>query len=384
MNEIIQTNFESQKEIFKVFDIGKNTFFFIQVKNQVEIFREKIMFDIIIPNNNHIKILKEEVNLISLEINNEEDLNEISITTKFYNSLSSLNEISKENSVYAKNIKEILMDYHGEKIISLKYIQLQYLSKFKQHLSLMTISRILRYHLKMHFRKTILKNPKLCQENYLIMEYCFLIGIIKAIENKLNLIFLDESGFKINGNNLYMWVKDKDSIYGGAKKDIKKRINLILGINKSEIILGHYYNNETIGSNEFLIFIKEIIQIIGKEGINTSIFILDNASYHLSKEIKEFAKLNKLKFLFNCPYRSEFNAIEIVFNLIKSNVHKEIYKKQKEFKERIDFFINDPDVNNSIKKVYKKTIENYIDFYETNAGKIKEITFEKKKRKKKK
>ena len=29
MNEIIQTNFESQKEIFKVFDIGKNTFFFI-------------------------------------------------------------------------------------------------------------------------------------------------------------------------------------------------------------------------------------------------------------------------------------------------------------------------------------------------------------------
>ena len=54
---------------------------------------------------------------------------------------------------------------------------------------------------------------------------------------------------------------------------------------------------------------------------------MDNAKYHISNEVKSFAKLKKLKILFNCPYQSEFNAIEMAFNLIKVNMYKNIINK---------------------------------------------------------
>ena len=69
----------------------------------------------------------------------------------------------------------------------------------------------------------------------------------------------------INNNNLFMWRKDRELIIGGPKIDIKKRINLILAINKNEVILGHYYKNDTISTKEFLDFIKQelILFIVG-------------------------------------------------------------------------------------------------------------------------
>lgn len=235
----------------------------------------------------------------------------------------------------------------------------------------MTISRILRHHLKMHFRKTTIKNPKLLKENYILMEYAFLIGIIKAVEEKLNLIYIDETGFQNDNNNLYLWRKNNEQIYGGSESDKKKRINLILAIEETEIIIGHYYNNETINTSDFKSFMAELIDKIRDEKAQNSIFIMDNASYHISKEIRKFYKEKRLKILFNCPYKSEFNSIELVFNLIKSKLNKEIFKTQKEYITRIEFLINDKAINNNIKKIYKKTFEKYLEFYINNMENLK-------------
>jgi len=51
----------------------------------------------------------------------------------------------------------------------------------------MIISRVI------HFHKTVIKNPNLFKENYIIMGYSFLLGIIMAIKNKLNIIFFDDA-----------------------------------------------------------------------------------------------------------------------------------------------------------------------------------------------
>ena len=67
------------------------------------------------------------------------------------------------------------------------------------------------------------------------MSYCFIYGIIKALKNNLKLIFLDESGFQLGSNNLYMWRKDNELIYDGAENNNKKRVNLILVIDKMDI-----------------------------------------------------------------------------------------------------------------------------------------------------
>lgn len=374
------------REIFNVSDICENSFFFLQVNKNVNEFYNNVILDKKIPNQEHINILKEEFHNVELEIledNKEEKL--IKILPDFYMAIDGLKEIPKENSLYAKRIKSILIQYSDKKVITLKIIKMKYEIIYKEKISLITISRILRFHLGLHYNKTILKNPKLDENNYLLMGYSFIIGIIKAIESKLNIIFIDETGFEIVNNHLYMWRKKGEQITGGPKKEIKKRINLILAMDKKEIIYGQYYRNTSIGSNEFIDFIKEIISKIGREKIENSLFVMDNASYHLSKKVKSVARKEKLKFLLNVPYKSQFNAIELVFHLIKNNLNKEIYDNNNDFLKRIVNLIDDEKINGDIRKTYIKTIKEYIEFYENYKDKIKDIKintkFIKKKRK---
>lgn len=361
------------KKIDNVFDISKDSYFFIQVKNEVENFKSNIIKNKIIVNNDFIISLKKEISNIKINEDTQLEESKINILSNFYDSIDNIRESNKANSVYAQNIKAIFENYNSEKSITLKYIQQEYELRYHKHLSRMTISRILRKHLNYHFRKTVLKNPKLKTENYIIMSYIFIFGIIKAIENNLDIIFIDESGFELSNNNLYMWRKNDDILVGGPKTDNKKRINLILSTNKNGIILGHYYLNETIGTNEFLLFMKELIDKVGIDEIKTKIFVLDNATYHYSDNIKKYAQKEKLKFLFNVPYKSDFNGIELVFNLIKNHLYKEIHKNLKELTNKIVLYIDDNEINNNIIKVYKKTYEEYVKFFEENLNVINSV-----------
>lgn len=101
----------------------------------------------------------------------------------------------KENSIYAKKIKQIIDEYKGPKTITLKYIKDKYKELYEEKISLITISRILRFHLRFRYRKTKIKNSKLGNIYYILMSYGFIKGIIKAINLKFNIIYVDECGF---------------------------------------------------------------------------------------------------------------------------------------------------------------------------------------------
>lgn len=96
--------------------------------------------------------------------------------------------------------------------------------------------------------------------------------------------------------------------------------------NQNEVLLIHYFKNESISS------------------INETIFICDNAKYYLSKDVKKFLKDEKLKFLFNVPYRSNFNCIELSFNLIKNKLYKERYKNKKLLEDRLCFLLDSNEI----------------------------------------
>ena len=364
-------NNDELKEITNINKISKHSYFIIEVKKSFTEIKNLIVSEGYIPKDSHIQLFKTKINEIIIFEGDENETKNIEIIPYFYRKLNNLKECPKENSEYAQRIKSILSTKKGKKVITLKYIQNQYKIIYKKNISLITISRVLRFHLKMHFRKTSIKNPKLLKENYLLMEYSFLIGIIRSLEENLNIVYIDETGFQNDNNNLRLWRQNNESIFGGPEADNKKRINLILAINSSEILLAHYYNNQSIGTNEFIIFMKELVENLGEEETKNSIFIMDNASYHVSKKTKIYYKEAKLKILFNCPYKSDFNAIELVFNLIKNNLRKEIHKNQKDYAEKIVKLINDEIINDNVKKVYKKTLENYLSFYLDNISKIK-------------
>ena len=53
-------------------------------------------------------------------------------------------------------------------------IALIYEKEYSKKISLMSVSRILRNNLKIHYRKTVIKNPKLKEDKYIIMTFLFL------------------------------------------------------------------------------------------------------------------------------------------------------------------------------------------------------------------
>jgi len=87
-------------------------------------------------------------------------------------------------------------------------------------------------------------------------------------------------------------------------------------------------------------------------------------TYHITKDIKEFAKKEQLKFLFNVPYKSDFNGIELIFHLIKNNIYKEIQKNMKEMTKKIIFYIDDENTNKNVIKAYLQIYEKFIEFFE--------------------
>jgi transposase len=53
--------------------------------------------------------------------------------------------------------------------------------------------------------------------------------------------------------------------------------------------------------------------------------IMDNASVHKAKKVKEFLNKEKINVLFSCPYFPEFNLAEQVFCLIKRKYYGKIF-----------------------------------------------------------
>ena len=120
---------------------------------------------------------------------------------KFYRGFKHLKQVKKDISQNGEKIKSIIENYDRDKRLTLKLIASLFKEKFFRDISIMPISSILRSELDLHYRKTILKSPKLLDNNYKLMTYFYIKGISRCIKLGLNLIFIDETGFSLNNNN---------------------------------------------------------------------------------------------------------------------------------------------------------------------------------------
>lgn len=61
----------------------------------------------------------------------------------------------------------------------------------------MTVSKILRHYLNIHYLKIIVKNPILKDKNYQFKLIIFIKVILRSIKLGIKLILLDETGFDL-------------------------------------------------------------------------------------------------------------------------------------------------------------------------------------------
>lgn len=322
---------------------------------------------------NEIKIKDEEIILIKNEIDNcislkrtYENKISIKILPEFFESFNELQKPDLKNSDYAKKIKYII-DFlkRQHKNITLKQIAKEYSQLYGNTISITTVSRILKNHLQMKYLRTSLKNPKLEEYNYVFMSFSFLRIILRSIILKFNIIFVDETGFLLQNNKYYSWREAKEQIYAGPKNKNKDRLNLILAVSNKNVIHKKFLNG-SVNSDIFLDFLKEMYNNFKKDEQEKLIIIMDNATYHLSNPIIDFFKTNKIKGLTICPYKSEFNMIELVFRFIKNIIYKNIYNNIKDLEIEVTQILNSQNLKNSLINLYRETLMQYLIFIQNH------------------
>ena len=93
---------------------------------------------------------------------------------------------------------------------------------------------------------------------------------------------------------------------------------------------------------------------------------MDNCTSHSTSKMFEFYRNNQLKILFNTPYRSSFNMVELVFRHIKRETYTHIYDSFDDIKNTINIILNGELIKKSLILFYKETLNNYINFIQLN------------------
>ena len=317
-------------------------------------------------------ILKNKIKELSEKIISAGRKNQtINILTEFKNHLDNLKEVDSSQTIYAKRIKNIIEQErkNSNKAISLKKIQTIYNSKYSPKRSLTTISRIMKRHLHLHFKRITVKNPKLNKNNYKFMTYLFLKGLYRGLSLDLDMVYIDETACSLENTHLKDWLESEKEFINGAETKLKEKINIIMAINSNGIL--HYkLIDTTINQTIFEKFFNEVIDKMTDEQKLNSIIIFDNATIHKTKNMIKLYKNKGLKILTNIPYKSEFNAIEYCFGNFKNEYYKYCFANKNEQKYKIDELLNSQYLKNCIEGCYLQAYIKYAKYIDTNSYKV--------------
>jgi len=310
--------------------------------------------------------INKQISAMRNDIKNKKGNNKIiEIIPEFKDSIKSMELIDRSKTTYAKKINNIIKEVkkNSSKSITLKQIKQKYEAIYKKNISLSTISRILRNHLNLHFIRKKPKNPKIIKKNYKFMHLLFLKAIMRAIKENYNIIYVDETGCYLENNNYRDWFNKKDSLIRGGESNLKNKINIIAAIGLKEII---YYKivESSVDSKEFSEFMIELSKRLNEEQKRKSLIVLDNASYHKTKEVIKVYHENKLKIITNIPYQSEFNGIEFFFGFFKNMYYKYIFTNKKEQLEKIIELFQSKELSENLESCYIQAFDKYIQYIE--------------------
>jgi len=256
------------------------------------------------------------------------------------NVLNFLNDVLKKlPNIIIKNLKIIFESQFGINISNsmLYYIVVKLLKLKKKNLTFVEIQR---------------------QRLDIIMEnkYYFYYYIPKLQLFIDKLVFIDETQF--NSFNLYPtkgWGEVGEKIYSFCERIGHESFTLCgaISINKFEhYVLKDTQREGTFKSQDFKEF---LIELNDKTPIDR-IFIMDNWNGHKSNDMKglfSFFRLTGRIFLFLPRYSPEYNAIELIWNIIKKKL-KNVQEK-KDLKNKILIEINEI---NCFKNCIEKVLEN--------------------------
>lgn len=149
------------------------------------------------------------------------------------------------------------------------------------------------------------------------------------------MIYLDESSINQSVSRDYGYALRGKKIVGKVKGKRTKKLNIIAGLYRKEMIAPFTYE----GNMDTLLFNDYLAKILLPTLEKGNIIIMDNASYHKSKETRELIEEKGCQLIYLPPYSPDLNKIENYWAIIKKKV-KKYYPLFKSLQQTIDYIFN--------------------------------------------
>jgi hypothetical protein len=155
---------------------------------------------------------------------------------------------------------------------------------------------------------------------------------IDIIKNE-GIISIDEMSIITNRACTKGWsLKNKECIIYIPFLKPNVRYSLLMATSKKKIIKYHLVKG-SIKTDDYILFMTEL-----NDNNPNYTYLIDNASIHKNKKTNEFYKKNHIHIVYNAPYQSKFNPIEMVFSLLRKKLNKQVVKSKEEIDETIKLF----------------------------------------------
>ena len=190
----------------------------------------------------------------------------------------------------------------------------------KSHLGIICsyelIRCVMKTDLKLSYKKTKYKHY-LNEQLLLTKTKIFKTQFRDNFNESISIFYVDEVGFSSNQLPLYSWSKKGVKTYISSKIDTKNRKNKSVCScisNKGEI--KYSIRDKPYEKLSFIEFLKSL------QMKTFSILVMDNVSFHHSKDVRDYCENQNLILIFTPPYSPWFNPIENVFSMIKHHYRK--------------------------------------------------------------
>ena len=310
------------------------------------------------------KYLKDKIEELEFALTNEKNENFISIPKSVYESIIKFKNFKPEKTEIEKFILKQIKNNPDRSKLSCRKLASLYTEESGKTIHKSQMNNIMRKKVGLHYIKTSLKNNKINSTKNILYSFCFIRIILRAIKLGFKILFQDETSILNSNNNYRCWRFEGEKIFTEGEKKMRKNLLLLIG---EDSIINYKFNNESTNEETFLEFMKESKDKIDKSGIESYIIIMDNLSAHKTSVLMNFYEENNMNVVFNSPYCSYFNCIELAFRSIKSILYKKVYNNIQDVETEVKNIMSKPIFKETLKANYKETLCEYQKFLDLNG-----------------
>lgn len=125
-------------------------------------------------------------------------------------------------------------------------------------------------------------------------------------------------------------------------------------------------NEDNTNEEVFLNYVKNLKAKLESILYPKYVICMDNLNSHKTPSLMKFYKDNKINIIFNAPYMSVFNSVELSFRYIKRILYANLFNNINEVSSKVGDLLKEEKFYNTLLYNYGETIVQYINFIEKN------------------